>query len=314
MINFVFRSMNKHLLILLTVFIANFCSAQELNCKVDVIVSANTSSINPKIFKTLEKSISDFMNLRRWTDENYAAHQKIDCRLTINILDAGKENGYKAEMTVQSERVVFNSTYSSPIIRHKDASVPFDYIEFQALDYGENNFYSNLTSALAFYANMIIAMDNESFVPKGGSASLDKCQSICTQVPPNYTVNGEIPKGWQTSEAQDIKGQRTRIGMIMASINNSNEAYRLAYYKYHVQGIDLLESDPKKAMDNIEQALTDMYNIPTKHYIHKSFMLTKADEIIHIFSGEIKARKTKIGDILIGIEPTLTNKVSKGLN
>ena len=287
--------------------------AQELNCKVSVILSANTTSINQKVFKTLEKSISDFLNLRRWTEETYAPHQKINCYLTINITDASKENAFVADFTVQSERPVFNSAYYSPLIRHQDKSIPFEYIENQALDYSDNNFVSNLTATLAFYANYIIAMEGESFSNKGGQTQLDKCQMICNLVPPSLTVAGTPAKGWQANEAMDISGQQTRVGIILASLTSGNDKFRNIIYRYHIQGMDVMESDVKKATDNIEQCLKEIYEIPNKHYIHKHFLLTKADEIINIFRNESTERKSKIAEWMIAVESTLSNKVNKGL-
>jgi hypothetical protein len=289
-------------------------TAQELNCKVQVILNANTTSINQKVFKSLEKSVSDFMNMRKWTDETTDAHKKITCYLTINITDASKENAYTADFTVQSERPVFNSTYSTQLIRHKDRTIPFEYIENQALDYSDNAFFSNLTAALAFYANYIIAMDNDSYSSKAGQASLDKCQTICNLIPPNLSIAGSAAKGWQANEAQDISGQQTRIGIALASLNSGNDKFRNAIYKYHISGLDVLESDPKRALDEIELSIKDVYEMPSKHYIFKHFVLTKVDEIISLFSTESINRKKKIAEMLVTIEPTVIDKVNKGLN
>jgi len=288
-------------------------TAQELNCKVQVILNTNTSSINKSVFSNLEKGISEFMNLRKWTDENYVSHQKINCYLTINITDASKENAFTAEFTIQSERPVYNATYVSSILRHKDPSIPFDYIENQPIDYADNNFISNLSATLAFYAYFIIALENETFGYKAGQPFLDKCNNLCNLVPPNLSVAGNPVKGWQASQAMDISGQQSRVGMILAMISGSNDKFRNAVYKYHIEGIDLLESDAKKAMDNLEMSIKEMYDIPTKHYIHKHFILTKADEIANIFAKESATRKKKIAEMVSGIEPTIAVKMNQTL-
>lgn len=306
--------MKKLIYCLLIIVHCSLLNAQELNCKVQVILNANTTSINQKVFKTLEKSISDFMNLRKWTDESLAPHQKINCYLTINITDASKENAFTADFTIQSERPVFNSTYSSPVIRHRDKSIPFEYIENQALDYSDNNFFSNLTASLAFYAHYMIAMDNDSYLMKGGQSALDKCQSICNLIPPNLSVAGSSAKGWQANEANDISGQQTRIGIVLATNNSGNDKFRNAVYKYHINGLDVLESDPKRALDEIELSIKDVSEMPSKHYIFKHFVLAKVDEIINLFAAEPSNRKKKIAEMLINIEPTVVDKVSKGLN
>lgn len=290
-----------------------FAISQELNCKVQVLTNTNTSSINKSVFKNLERTVSEFMNLRKWTDETYAPHQKINCYLTINIVDASKENAFIADFTIQSERPVYNATYASPLIRHKDPAIPFDYIENQPLDYADNNFINNLSATLAFYANYIIAAENETFASKGGQTFLDKCNTICNIVPGNLIVAGTPVKGWQASQAMDIAGQQTRIGVVLAMLNSGNDKFRNAVYKYHLDGIDLLESDPQKALNNIETCLKDISDIPSKHYIHKHFVLTKADEIINLFSKESPVRKKRIADYVGNIDATISTKVNQGL-
>jgi hypothetical protein len=287
--------------------------AQELNCRVQVILNANTTSINKAVFTNMEKSISEFMNLRKWTDENYAPHQKINCYLTINITDAGKENAYTAEFTIQSERPVFNSTYTSPLLRHKDPGIPFEYIENQPIDYADNNFISNLSATLAFYAYYIIASENETFSAKGGQSLLEKCNNICNLVPANLSVAGSPAKGWQASQAMDISGQQTRVGIILAMIGSSNDKFRNAVFKYHIEGIDLLEGNSKQALDNIEMSIKDIYDIPSKHYIHKHFILTKADELANLFAKESVIRRKKIAEMVSGIEPNISGKINQGL-
>jgi len=290
-----------------------FGHTQELNCKVQVILNANTTSINKSIFTNMEKSISEFMNLRKWTDEVYAPHQKINCYLTVNITDASKENAFTAEFTIQSERPVYNSTYMTPILRHKDPAIPFEYIENQPVDYADNNFISNLSATLAFYAYFIIASENETFSAKGGQALLEKCNNICNLVPANLSVAGSPVKGWQASQAMDISGQQTRVGITLAMIGNSNDKFRNAVYKYHIDGVDLMESNSKQALDNIELCLKDIYDIPSKHYIHKHFVLTKVDEIANLFSKESPIRRKKIVELVTGIEPNISAKISQGL-
>lgn len=303
----------KRLIVFVFIMSFVFLNSQELNCKVQVILNANTSSINKSVFSNLEKSISEFMNLRKWTDEVYAPHQKINCYLTINITDASKENAFTAEFTVQSERPIFNSTYSSPLLRHKDPAIPFDYIENQPIDYADNNFISNLSATLAFYAYYIIATENETFSAKGGQPILEKCNNICNLVPANLSVAGTPAKGWQASQAMDISGQQTRVGMILAMIGSSNDKYRNAVYKYHVDGLDLLESNSKQALDNIELSLKDIYDLPSKHYIHKHFILAKVDEIANMFAKESVMRKKKIAEMVSNIDPTISAKINQGL-
>lgn len=283
--------------------------SQELNCTVNVNLMANTTSINPSVFKNLQRSIQEFLNNRKWTDETYTQNQKIRATITINIMDASKENVYKGDFTIQSERPVFNSTYTSPQLRHIDKGIPFEYIENQPLDFSEQNFFSNLTSILAFYAHFIIGMNNETFSIKGGQAELEKCQTIANSVPANHSIKGESANGWQASEAQDIKGQRTRIGFLLAYINSREDNFRTAIYKYHLEGLDLLEENPVKAKENIESAIVEIGKSDNNHYIYKQLVGSKAEEIMNVFKDAPASKRTKIRDILTKIEPTVSDRV-----
>ena len=79
-------------------------------------------------------------------------------------------------------RPVFNSDYKSTIINIIDNDVVFTYKEFQAIELGENQFISNLSHILAYYANMVIGMDHETFEKKGGEIYLQKALDLGNSV------------------------------------------------------------------------------------------------------------------------------------
>ena len=296
--------------ILLLLSLAFQLQSQELNCRVMINQTGNTTSVPPSVFKNLERAISEFLNNRKWTDETTAIHQKINCNLTINIMSVVKQDVYTADLVVQSERPVFNTTMNTPILRHPDRGIPFEYQENQPLDFSEQVFFSNLTSILGFYAHLIIAMDNETFGLKGGQAEFEKCQNIANLVPVNHSIGGQLATGWTAAEAQDIKGQRTRIGLLLEHLKSSSEPYRSAIYKYHFQGLDMMEGSPEKAIENIEKAIEEIGNNYNNHYLYKHFVGAKAEEVMGAFKSSPAAKKTKIKDILLRIEPNVSDRLN----
>ena len=69
--------------------------AQELFCEVTVSApDASKVRTDPKVFKTLENTIAEFMNNRKWTDENFEDHEKIQLSIFIGITDQAGDNGY----------------------------------------------------------------------------------------------------------------------------------------------------------------------------------------------------------------------------
>jgi len=62
-------------------------SSQELNCKI-FINDAEIGVSNKKLFETMQNDIFEYMNNTKWTSSNYKTHEKINCSITINILEA----------------------------------------------------------------------------------------------------------------------------------------------------------------------------------------------------------------------------------
>jgi hypothetical protein len=292
-------------------------NAQELNCTVTVNATTNTNStaVSPKLFKTLEKTIQDFMNLRKWTSENYNLNQKINCNLIINITEIPRQDVYKADITIQSERPIFNSNYSTQILRHKEAGVPFVYIENDPIEYSDNVFNNSLASTLAFFSYFIIALDNESFSYKTGQPILEKAENVCNIVPFGANAGGESLNGWRQQEAQSISGAKTKIGMVLTMLNSRGDKFRKAFYDYHLNGLDLMADSAKTAKSNIVKALDEMaqYQQSNNTYLPSMFMLAKQDEVINMFKSEPADTRKKVGEYMIKIEPSLSSVVQKNL-
>jgi hypothetical protein len=182
----------RNYLALVVLFLVSFSQAQELNCSVIVDYSKITNA-NTQIFKNLQVALNDFVNKTVWTEKKYATTERINCSMfiTVNSYDS---NQFEASIQVQSSRPIFNSTYSSPVLNINDKDFNFKYIEFEALNYNPNSFDSNLMSVLAFYSNIIIGLDAETFASNGGAASLETAQNIV-----NLAAQSGF-KGWNQSD------------------------------------------------------------------------------------------------------------------
>src|SRR5580700_2630867 len=94
--------------------------AQDINANVTVIASRIPSTVDHKIFTTLQNQLHDFINGRNWSNETFQNNEKIRCNFLINIASAGDNNSYSATLMVQAGRPIFNSGYTSPIINFQD--------------------------------------------------------------------------------------------------------------------------------------------------------------------------------------------------
>jgi hypothetical protein len=157
--------MNKYFLVIGCIFWMNVIKAQELRARVTVITTKVSNNVNKKAFQTLQSSLNNFLNNRKWTSETYGVDERIECNFLLNVESTDELNVYSASLNIQSARPVFNTNYISPIINFKDDNIYFKYLEFQQLDFNENRvagndaLTSNLTAIFAYYAYMIIGVD-----------------------------------------------------------------------------------------------------------------------------------------------------------
>src|SRR5580692_10661347 len=112
--------------------------AQDINANVTVVASRIPSTVDHKIFTTLQNSLHDFINGRNWSNETFQNNEKIRCNFLINVASAGDNNSYSASLTVQAGRAIYNSGYTSPLINFMDESFAFRYSEYQPLDFSDN--------------------------------------------------------------------------------------------------------------------------------------------------------------------------------
>ena len=144
--------MHKIKCFFLCIILAGSITAQELNARVTVVSTRVSGNVNKNAFLTLQTGLNNFLNNRKWTNETYTAVEKIDCNFLLNLESTEEVNVYKASLTIQAARPVFNTSYLSPIVNFKDDDISFKYVEFQQLDFNENRItgtdalVSNLTA------------------------------------------------------------------------------------------------------------------------------------------------------------------------
>lgn len=262
--------------VFISIFFCGFINAQELKCNLKVNTEKLGTASNQKIFKTLETSLNDFVNNTIWTTDTYKQNEKISCSMTL-IIESLEADNFSASLQVQSSRVGFNSTYSTPVFNVNDKNFNFKYQEFEPLLFNPNAYDSNLISVMAFYCNLIIGLDQDTFDNVGGSKVLDKTLNIAN----NAQASGS--KGWTQND-----GPNSRYFLINDMLSTNFLSYREAMYNYHLKGIDLMEKSPKTAKENISNALNllnKMHDVRPNSYLSRVFFDIKSDEIVAIFTG-----------------------------
>ena len=275
-------------------------TAQELDCKVVVDYSKITNA-NNQIFKNLEVALNDFVNKTNWTDRKFQQNEKISCAMII-VLNEYNSNNFSASIQVQSSRPVYNSSYVSPVLNINDKDFNFKYIEFENINYNPNSFDSNLVSTLAFYANLIIGMDAETFVANSGTDYFNIAQNIVSVA----AQSGY--KGWSQSD-----GNQNRFFIINDILSPTFRPFRQTMTDYHTS-LDGMTKDVKNAKLSVEKSIQDLgsiYFLRPNALVTRLFFDAKSDEIISIFSGGPAIPISELVNTLNKISPLNSAKWSQ---
>lgn len=292
--------MRRYLLVLLFI-LSGVSNAQELNCTVEFNTS-QVAATNQQIFKTLQKSLVEFINNTKWTDKVYKPNEKINCSFFFNITSFDNVNQFTGSLQVQASRPVFNSSYTTSILNLNDKEVNFSYNEFQVLSFNPNGFDSNLISVIAFYANMIIAFDSDSFALEGGNKALETALSIVN------LAQQTQEKGWMST------GNQNRYYLVNDMISPMYSSVRKAIYEYHLEALDKMVDDAKNAKLNFVKSIKTLSEVSRSRpnaYLTRVFFDAKADEIVSVLKDGPKIDNKEVVDILNQLSPTNSSKWSQ---
>lgn len=289
--------MRRILLLLVTLFVFSTGYSQELNAKVTVASGQIRSTVDKKVFQTLQTALVNFLNSRKWTQDAYQQQEKIVCNFLLNLTKEVEPNVYGAVLTIQAGRPIYNSSYMSPIVNFQDNDVTFKYIEFQQLDFNENSvsgtdpLTANLTAVFAYYVYMILGLDYDSFAPRGGDQYFMKAERIVTNAPDGRNISG-----WKAFD-----GQRNRYWLAENFTNNKYTLLHDVYYNYYRQGMDKMYENENEARPQIVNALNALNTINTDNpnlMGVQFFFLGKSDELAKIFKKSPPQEKSRASELL----------------
>ena len=275
--------------------------AQELQCSVEV----NTSAIegtNKSVFDALQQSIGEYFNETKWTNTLFSPNEKIECRFFLTVKEYADDR-IKGDVQVQLIRPVYNSSYTTTLLNFKDTKVEFDYSEGDPLIFNDNSWDSNLTGILNFYAYLFLALDFDSFSPKGGQPYFDKAASVVQMA----QSSGEV--GWRTFE--DTKN---RSAVLNSFTDTNTGMIRDMIYQYHRKGLDEMVTSPDKGRAAITESLKAIgavYQNAPMSVALSMFRDSKLDELVNIYSQAPQAEREQVYELLKPIYPTDMDRLEK---
>lgn len=291
------------LLVLLLPAIAFADEDTELNCEV-TINTEKVQQANKEKFNTLQTAISEYLNTTKWTDAHFMVNEKIQCKLLLVISSYDDATGQiKGDLTIQSQRPVYNSSYVTTVINFKDTKVDFTYNEGEPLVFSETEMISNLTAILNFYAYFIIATDFDTFALNGGDPYYEKAAQIVRLA----QSSGE--SGWKAFE--DTKN---RSAVLSAFTDKATSGFRTILYNYHRMGLDQMVVSVDKGRTVITQCLDEIkkiYDVAPMSVGLSMFKDAKLDELVNIYSKAGSSEKTSVYETLYPIYPTEQSRLDK---
>lgn len=293
--------MNKILVALFLFVVAFQVGAQELKCTV-TINSDMVQGTNKSVFNTLQKSVSEFVNTRHWSEMTFTTAERIECSMSI-IVKKVEGDLFTADIQVQSRRPVYNSSYNTTLFNFKDNYFSFEYKEFDQLEMNESTITSNLTAVLAYYAYLIIGYDQDSYARLGGTPFFEAAERIVNAAQAADLV------GWKAFESS-----KNRYALVNNLTDEAFKKYRNYFYEYHRMGLDDMSINMTNARARIAAGLPllrEANRARPSAVIIATFLDAKNDELINIFSKATDKEKKEAVEVLMDVNPTQTERYEK---
>lgn len=304
--------MKKISFLVLFIFLIQFVNSQEFQAKITVNATRVNTTIDKRIFVTLQNQLSNFFNNRKWSNDVFKTNEKIECNIVLNIENILETNFYKAQLIIQSARPVISSTYQAALFNFQDIDVAFKYIEYQPIEFNENRIsgsdagVSNLPAIFAYYANMILGIHYDSFSPKGGEKYFLKAMNIVNNAP-----EGKYVSGWRVFD-----GLRNRYWLGENLSNPRNNLLHSVIYDFYRNGYDNMVLNEKVAITNFLKSLQQLkafnQEIPNSMFV-QFFMQNKTQELVSIFKRANLEEKSNAIGLLSNLDPANSGKYNEGL-
>ncbi len=252
-------------------------AAQELDCDVTVNMEKLPSAARNNLI-SFEADVKRYLNNTQFTFEDLSG-ERIKCTVNIFFETVSGENRYSARAFVGSLRPVYvgndKSTKTTPIIRVLDERWDFTYLPYQSMVHDDFRF-DPLTDFLDFYAYLIIGFDLETYAELSGTRVLQKALNIA-----NQAGSSAFSRDWQPSQTY------SRSSIADELMNNRYQPFRLAFFSFHFDGIDLLATEQQKGLENMLTAIETISDLRIKQdprsVLVRTFFEAKYQEIAEVF-------------------------------
>ncbi len=234
----------------------------------------------------LKDDIKRFFQNTEWDQE----YSDLEIPLHIQIIFEGTSS--KGSQQVYLSQALFSNGIDQ---RYFDKSFQFTYNESGALYY-DAVLFDPLSSFLAYYANLILAGEADTYEPKGGNRFYEIARAIALR-----GAASDYPRGWS---------ERIRTETLLSG-NHGLRKVRLATY----YGIELFEygklESATKQFNNMITGLVEVHSQTPRDYYTMLFMDGHAERLTEILSI---LRQDHILKDLIELDPDNRETYERGLS
>lgn len=274
-------------------------NAQDVEATVSVI-HPKVQISNTQIFTSLQSSISQFINQRLWCTDKITSIERFKINILIDISSYElNSNDFGGTIQIQATRPVYGSTYSTVVFNQFDEEFLFQYQEFQAMEFQPNANVYNLTGVLAYYVNIVLGINYDTYTLEGGTSYFLKAREILNA--------SQSIAGWKPNDGKSLKN---RFYLIDNLTSERYKPLRTTMYNYHMLGLDMMHKDVTKGRDEVFKSLEnfqDLAKIFPNSMLIKVFFNAKQKELVEIFKQAPAAEQLKAIDLLGRLDPA--NKI-----
>ena len=276
-------------------------AAQELQAKV-TINHSKVQGTDASVFDNLQQQLEQFINGTQWTSLQFQKNERIVCNFNITVTKHDPAtNLFTCTATIQANRPVYNSSYTTTLFNIQDRDFNFEFAQFDQLNFNEETIDNQLVALIGYSSLLIIGLDLDSFSPNGGEDVLQRCMNLTNNAQNmNFT-------GWKAFE-----NSRNRFAIINDYLEGAMQPFRKLQYDYYRTGLDEMANNAERGRTNITTALEN--DLKKAHEDRPMSMLPqiwtdyKKDELANIYKGKgTQKEKQSVYDILFRINASQNN-------
>lgn len=255
---------------------------------------------DPQSMSQLQTYMNDFLNNTRWTNDQFAKEEKIKCKLNVNLTRSLAQGNYEGNAQLVVSRPVYGSTYETVLFTYVDKNFTFTYLPSTQLYFNENSYTEELPYILAFYANIALIFDYDSFSKMGGSPYVQKAFNLV-----NLARNSSPNKrGWDSNG-----DSKNRYWLIENLQSQQFTPFREGMYKYYRQGLDVATQNPAETRSKVLEFLNtikEVNQLRPASVVVNSFFDAKSDELYKIMIEGLPEQRTQAYTLLVNLDPSKT--------